>query len=171
MPIPTPLAWALHRAREQTHRLASGFPPSQSADQATPGERHPEWILGHLCLGDAYLLSLLGSELPADFPVLLARYGPDSSPQTGPGTGRRFPALVERLGALGVRRHEALSRLTPADLGRALPDPVLARAQPTLGHHLHALLAHEGYHAGQLAAWRKGHGVPPVSWAFATPAE
>ena len=165
----TPLVWALHRARKQTLQLVSGIPHRQSADPTTPDERHLGWTLGHLCLGDAYLLSLLGRELPADFTTLLARYGPSPVPQ--PGAPQRLAELVERLVELGARRHETLSRLTSADLQRDLPDPVLVRAQPTLGHHLHALLAHEGYHAGQLAAWRKAHGFPPVPWAFATPAE
>ena len=167
----TPLAWALHRAREQTLQLVSGVPSSQATDQTTPGERHPEWILGHVCLGDAYLLSLLGEDLPADFSVLLDRYGPSSTPRAAPGTSHRLAELIERLVELGNQRHEIISRLTAADLAQPLPDPVLVHAQPTLGHHLHALLAHEGYHAGQLAAWRKARGLTPVPWAFATPAE
>ena len=58
---------------------------------------------------------------------------------------------------------------TEADLDRPLPDPTLVRAQPTLRHHLHALVYHEGHHAGRLTAWRRRRGLPPVAWAHAAP--
>jgi hypothetical protein len=52
------------------------------------------------------------------------------------------------------------------DLARPLPDAFLARAQPTIGHHLQALLFHEGYHCGQVSAWRKRHGFAAVRWSM-----
>ena len=162
------LLWAIRRVRAQTLGLATDIPAERSCLQSQPGEHHPTWVLGHLVLGDTYLLSLLGAEdLPADFPALLARYGPQAPPLPTAGAYDPYSVLVERLRVADARRLEAIDRLTPDALSRATPDPVLAQAQPTIAHHLQALVCHEGYHAGQLAAWRRAHGLAPTPWAFA----
>jgi DinB superfamily len=163
------LVWGLQRVREHTLRLVTGFSFSRATEQATPDEHHPVSVVGHLCLADAYLLSLLGGALPEDFPILLERYGSSASPRPSAAWYHPLDELVWRLAEYGTQRQAALSRLGVADLARPLPDGVLVRAQPTIGHHLQALLAHEGYHAGQLAAWRRARGFTPVPWAFATP--
>ena len=54
------LAWALQKARQQTLTLVKDLPEEQMCCQSAPGENHPTWILGHLLLGDIYLLFLLG---------------------------------------------------------------------------------------------------------------
>jgi hypothetical protein len=162
------LAWALQRAREQTLSLVMDIGPDQSGSQSVVGERHPLWVLGHLLLGDTYLLGLLGVEpLSGDFPDLLRKYGPASVPTPRLDAYDSMSNLVVGLSGAGARRVEAVRRMTPKELGEALPDPVLAQAQPTMAHHLHALVCHEGYHAGQLSAWRRAHGFPPTRWAFA----
>ena len=164
------LVWALTRARQQTLTLAVDVPPDQACLQAVPGEQHAVWILGHLLLSDTYLLSLLGVEnLSADFPSLLSRYGPGAAPLPSLDHYDPAPALVDRLESAGSRRLDALRRMTLDDLRRPNPDVVLAQTQPSIGHHLHALVCDEGYHAGQLAAWRRVHGFGPVRWAFAPP--
>jgi len=162
------LAWALQRAREQTLSLVADLDPDQSGSQSVAGERHPLWVLGHLLLGDTYLLSLLGvGALSSDFPDLLRKYGPTSVLTPRLDAYDSMSILVGGLSGAGARRVEAVRRLTPKELGEALPDPKLAEAQPTMAHHLHALVCHEGYHAGQLSAWRRTHGFPPAQWAFA----
>jgi hypothetical protein len=71
------LTWALARARAHTLSLVVDIPPEQMHRQSVPEERHPAWLLGHLLLADAYLLSLLAVQpLPEDFEALLHRYGP-----------------------------------------------------------------------------------------------
>jgi hypothetical protein len=165
------LAWALHGARQQTLQLTHDIPTDHAWSQDSPGEHHPIWILGHLLLSDSYLLTLLGAgSLPGDFATLLRRYGPGAPPIASPTDYDSLVELVERLTSTGAQREAALTRLPTADLALPTPDPVLARSQPSLGHHLHALVCHEGYHAGQLAAWRRRRGLPSVSWSFAPPA-
>lgn len=162
------LVWGLANAREQTLTLAADIPQERACLQSVPGERHPVWILGHLLLGDVYLLTLLGADsLSEDFETLLRRYGPGATPTPALDHYDAKPALVDRLGIIGARRLDAIRRLTLVDLARTTPDATLARAQPTLGHHLLALLCHEGYHAGQLSAWRRVPGLGSTRWAFA----
>lgn len=164
------LAWSLEGARRQTLTLASGIPAARACAQSAPGEHHPVWTLGHLLLADRYLLMLLGAaELPADFRSLLARYGPGATPTGSMDRYDDMMGLVSGLTRSGSQRRAALAAMAPSDLARPISDPVLARSQPTIGHHLQSLVCHEGYHAGQLAAWRRAHGLPPVPWAFAPP--
>jgi hypothetical protein len=164
------LSWALHHARQQTLTLAADVPPDRACLQSVPGQQHAIWILGHLLLGDIYLLSLLGVEnLTTEFPALLNRYGPGATPLPSLEHYEPKQVLVQRLEATSSRRLGAIQQLALEDLRRPTPDTVLAQAQPTIAHHLQALVCHEGYHAGQLAAWRRSHGFGPVRWAFAPP--
>ncbi len=55
-----------------------------------------------------------------------------------------------------------VSAMTARELTAPLADAFLGAAQPTMGHHLHSLVFHEGYHAGQLSAWRGAHGLAAV---------
>jgi len=164
------LAWGLKGARQQTLSLVEDIPAELSCSQSVPGEHHPVWTLGHLLLGDSHLLPLLGAaELPSDFPTLLSRYGPGADPVGSPEGYDAMAVLVRRLTETGVRRQEALAAMVASDLARPTPDPLLASSQPNMGHHLQALMFHEGYHAGRLAAWRRRQGLPAAPWVFAPP--
>ncbi|HEX7077207.1 MAG TPA: DinB family protein [Candidatus Eisenbacteria bacterium] len=162
------LAWALRSARQHTLALVRDVDAGDGVRQATAGERHPVWILGHLLLGDVYLLSLLQTApLPPDFHALLSAYGPGAAPTDTAGAYAPMPRLVDRLTRTGELRFRAVQDASPEELSRATPDDVLVQTQPTLAHHLQALVFHEGYHGGQLAAWRRNHGLAPVPWVFA----
>jgi hypothetical protein len=128
--------------------------------QAVPGGRHPVWILGHLLLADTYLLFLLGvRELPSDFSSRLRKYGPGAIPTSDASAYDAKALLVRSLLETGALRVGAVREMTTEAFERPLPDDVLARAQPTVGHHLHSQVFHEGYHNGQLSSWRKARGV------------
>jgi hypothetical protein len=170
--MPGGLSWALIQARKQTLSLVAGVPQSAACSQAFEGEHHPAWIVGHLLLADSYLLHLLGvEELGSDFSRLLTCFGPGATPTPEPGPYDSLDVLVARLRDTGEERVVAVHQLAAADYSRPLPDPVLARVQPTIGHHLNTLIYHEGYHGGQLAAWRRNHHLPPAPWTFAPPAD
>jgi len=158
------LAWALAHARAQMLTLVEDVPADVMRLQATADERHPAWILGHVLLADCYVLHLLTNEpLASEFSVLLERYGPTSTPDgVTPYDSRDH--LVGRLRHTNAARVARVAAMTGDDLRAPMRDAFLARAQPTIGHHLHSLVFHEGYHAGQLSSWRKAHGFPAVPW-------
>ena len=164
------LSWALIQARKQTLSLVADIPSSSACSQSFEGEHHPAWIVGHLLLADTYLLHLLGiEELGTDFGALLSCYGPGATPAPGPGPYEALDVLVDRLRECGEERIVAVNQLSPADFSRPLPDPILSQVQPTISHHLNTLIYHEGYHGGQLAAWRRNHHLDPAKWTFAPP--
>ena len=160
------IAWALRQAREQTLALMADVPAAAMQRQFVAGERHPAWLLGHLLLADSYLLFLLEARpLPDDFPQLIAQYGPASAPAAdGETRAHTRDELIARLTDTGTARVACVAAMDAAALARPLADAHLAQAQPTIGHHLTGLVFHEGYHAGQLSAWRRAHGFAPTRW-------
>ncbi|HQU86160.1 MAG TPA: DinB family protein [Pyrinomonadaceae bacterium] len=157
------LIWSLKNARKQTLSLIEDLSDEQMRLQSATGENPPIWILGHLLLGDTYLLHLLNvSELNADFTELLSKYGPQS-------TNRNFDSkqfLVKRLTETNLLRCEAVRRMN--DLNKPMPDETLAKTQATIAHHLQMLVFHEGNHCGQLSSWRKLQGLSAVKGIFAS---
>ena len=159
------LSWALDRARAHTLALVADVPREAMQLQAVASERHPTWLLGHLLLADTYLLSLLAAEpLADDFPSLLEHFGPGSAPGRVPYEST--PQLIDRLRRTHAVRLARVGAMADRDLGQPMPDALLAQAQPTIGHHLHSLVFHEGYHGGQLSSWRKTHGFTAVHWTL-----
>ena len=161
------LIWSLKNARKQTLSLVEDLRDEQMCLQSAAGENHPAWILGHLILGDVYLLSMLKvREFSADFADLLRKYGPASNPIS---TLRDYDSkqfLVERLTETGLLRTGAVRQMK--NLDQPTPDETLARTQPTIGHHLQMLVFHEGHHCGQISSWRKAQKLPAVKGIFAS---
>ncbi len=161
------LIWSLENARKQTLLLVEDLSEEKMCRQTESNENHPAWILGHLLLGDTYLLYLLkAQELPADFSELLSKYGPDSNPHSDIEYYDRKTVLVEKLTETGVLRLAAVRKIN--DLNEPTPDETLAQRQPTIGHHLQMLVFHEGHHCGQISTWRKLHGFNAVKGIFAS---
>ncbi|MEK7725080.1 MAG: DinB family protein [Acidobacteriota bacterium] len=161
------LIWSLEKARKQTLALVENLPENQMCNQSVAGENHPIWILGHLLLGDTYLLSMLKvQELSADFAGLLSKYGPNSKPSPTLEYYDSKHFLVDRLTETGFLRLDAVRQMK--NLDQPTPDETLARTQSTIGHHLQMLVFHEGHHCGQLSSWRKLQGLPAVKGIFAS---
>ncbi len=161
------LVWSLQNARHQTFNLVEDLRDEQMCLQTSAKENHPAWILGHLLLGDIYLLSMLKvRELSADFADLLSKYGPNSSPTSSIADYDSKPFLVERLTETNSLRTGAIRQMK--NLDQPTPDETLVKTQPTIGHHLQTLVFHEGHHCGNIAAWRKAQKLSAVKGIFAS---
>ncbi|HMS42344.1 MAG TPA: DinB family protein [Pyrinomonadaceae bacterium] len=161
------LIWSLQQARKQTFALVEDLRDEQMCLQTFAKENHPAWILGHLLLGDIYLLSMLkSSELSADFMELLSKFGPNSNPNSNSKNYGSKDFLVKRLTETNLLRTNAIRKIK--NLDKPTPDVTLAQTQPTIGHHLQMLVFHEGHHCGQIAAWRKAQKLSAVKGIFAS---
>jgi hypothetical protein len=161
------LIWSLENARKQTLNLVEDLRDEQMCLQTSAKENHPAWVLGHLLLGDIYLLSMLKArELSADFIDLLRKYGPDSNLNSNIKNYDSKDFLVERLTETNLLRLDAVRKMK--NLNEPTPDETLARTQRTIGHHLQMLVFHEGHHCGQLSSWRKLQGLSAVKGIFAS---
>ncbi len=162
------LVWTLEKARRQTLNLVEDLREEQMHVQTAAGENHPAWILGHILLGDVYLLHLLKIQnLSKDFSELLNKFGPASKPVSSAGFYDSKQILVEKLMQTNLLRLESIRQMNREDLAQPTPDVTLAQTQPTVEHHLFALAIHEGHHGGQLSVWRKSQGLKSIKWAFA----
>lgn len=161
------IVWSLEQARKQTFSLVEDLNDEQICQRSTAGENPPIWILGHLLLGDIYLLSMLNNqELSADFINLLSKYGPNSNQTSNIENYDSKKNLVQRLTETNFQRLEAISKMKNTE--QPTPDENLAQTQPTIGHHLQMLVFHEGHHCGQISSWRKLQGLSAVKGIFAS---
>jgi DinB superfamily len=132
------------------------------AEQPLPGVNHPAWVLGHLTFSADRAAGLLGAEkeLPAEWTT---RFGPGSKPAPSRSD---YPGKDELLRAVeqGFERLRRLAGAATAEqLGRPSTNPYTKDALPTVREAVAFLLTgHLGVHLGQLSAWRRMTGLPPL---------
>jgi uncharacterized damage-inducible protein DinB len=124
---------------------------------------HAAWTLGHVIHSCQAIAGELGVKpwLPDDWE---ARFGYGSAPSASPRPrGSDKTALLAALADASRRLRQVLLATDEARLGDALPDEKAREILPTLGDALLQVVgAHTAFHAGQLAAWRRAIGRPPV---------
>lgn len=142
--------------------LVADLTDAQMTAQPLPDRRmnHPAWIMGHLCLaaqGAAIQLGLTPTQ-PAEWKDL---FGMASKPLADAAYPSKA-VLVETFEQTQDR--VVLQYLkAPADV-LTRPAPERARGRyPTVGDMVAFLLTgHASLHLGQLSAWRRAMGLPPV---------
>ena len=153
--------------------LVGDLSVAQCTESAGPGfENHPAWTIGHLVTGSDILAEDLGLErdLPEGWKELFERRGP-GDPRLPDPDPAAYPPMEELLAELG-RQHSRVEQAWREKLtedgpgGTGLEAPIKWRfceALPTLGDATVFLaVSHEAMHLGQLAAWRRAQGLPPV---------
>ena len=136
------------------NKLVHDIPDDQLAAQPIPGRvmNHAAFLLGHLAWANDNGVRFLGLEPKlADWKDLCgmgAKPVPDRD---------RYPDKATLLAALA----DAHTRLADA-VSKATPEVMRARF-PSLGPFYAGLMtAHYANHNGQLSAWRRACGLPPV---------
>lgn len=156
------LAYGLDFLRTQVADVS----PADMVRQPAGLPNHPAWVIGHLTLTCQQVAEVLG------LPPWLAhhyagRYGTGSRPVADPSA---YEAKTEALAALAdaqARLTDVVSTLDRRRLDEPFPDPAYAEAFPSIGHFLTQVLAgHTAYHVGQVGAWRKALGLPPLTRSF-----
>lgn len=142
--------------------LADDIPDERFAEQPLPEVNHPAWILGHLACSADSAVALLGGQksLSAEW---VAKFGPKSKFSDARA---EYPSKQELLLTL-ERTFEEARRLAvlvaPEQLAAAHANPAFAEAMPHVGDLCTFLLtSHLGVHLGQLSAWRRMIGLPPL---------
>jgi uncharacterized damage-inducible protein DinB len=138
-------------AAEMTNEEAIEPPPG--------GGNSFNWILGHILVGRARILALLGDEtelIPAE------RAGPYSRGSVGrldSSSAMSLAAMLEALDSSQKRMVAGIESLDEEALGRVVPESPFGRDEETLETMLAGFLFHEAYHAGQLGVLRRlaGH--------------
>jgi hypothetical protein len=142
--------------------LAADIAEERMTEQPLPGVNHPAWILGHLAYSADAAVGLLGGTktMPADW---LDLFKPGSVLRTARGD---YPAKADLLKA--VEHYFASARefatFAPAELlDKENPNQRMKELLPTIkGAASFLLTGHFAIHLGQLSAWRRMIGLPPM---------
>jgi len=157
------LVGSFDRSMAFVQELVADLSDDEMTLQPPGAPNHASWTLGHLihsCQAIAGELGV-GPWLPDDWE---SRFGYGSSPSgaaTSTGTGKA--ALLAALVDASDRLRTILLATDESRLKDPLPDENARKTLPTLGDALlQVVSAHTAFHAGQLAAWRRAIGRPPV---------
>jgi uncharacterized damage-inducible protein DinB len=124
---------------------------------------HAAWTIGHVVHSCQAIAAELGVMpwLPDDWE---ARFGYGSAPAATADSARACKAeLFAALADAATRLRAVLLATDESRLKDPLPDEKTREILPTLGDALlQVVSAHTAFHAGQLAAWRRAIGRPPV---------
>jgi len=130
-----------------------GFSDEDALAQPPGGGNCANWIVGHIVVHRNHMLRALGAE-PVWGAEADARYDRGSAPVTGADGAQTLDALRDALDRSRERLLAAFDTLTPEQLA-AEPDAPSGSVTGPLGHRLALLIAHEAYHAGQVAILRR----------------
>ena len=158
------IATANH-TRNQTLKLVADLTDEQIVKQPAPKTNHPAWVLGHLLIVDhAFLNNITGKPVPAWIDdAFRATYGGGSQPVADKSKYQPKQFYLERLSAVREQILTRLKQMRPEDFDAPHPDPKRRERFPTIGHAVFFYATwHEAYHSGQLSAWRRVQGLPPV---------
>lgn len=151
---------------EHARRLLKDIDDTKMATQPIARMNHPAWIVGHLVHSFQAIAGELG----------LAPWLPDTWRQifgtgTKPEIDRDFypskSALLAAFDDAQTRLPSVLAGMTDVDFRMPLPDQRYRHVFPTVGGAtLHILTVHAATHLGQLSAWRRACGLPPVADSY-----
>lgn len=151
-----------HFVCSYAHQLAQGIEEAQLDDIAAPGMNSPRWVYGHLVMVSNLGLQLL--DRPIGCPeAWMKGYGPGSDPTQPPEPRLSLAETLELFDSGHVALREAIAAMTPEQVASPSPFAPAAALIPTLGDlAAHLLTTHPMLHLGQLSAWRRLRGLPPV---------
>jgi DinB family protein len=157
------IARTWQRQRDYAQRLVADLSDADMVAQPIPGValNHPAWTLSHLSPYAPVLAAILRRQAFED--PMSSPHGRGSRPLPDPAA---YPPKADLL-AEYLRGHDtlqaALEAATPADFGRPIPLARWAERFPLVGDAVvHLALHHEAAHLGQISAWRRAGGRPPV---------
>jgi len=149
--------------RDYAAKLVADLSDADMITQPIPGVvmNHPAWVYGHCGIYPPVLAAMLEGKSFED--PIKHKYGRDSRP-----TGNRadYPSKADIVGSfLAGHDHLAvvLGRVDPVVLARPIPLERWKQRFPTIADAIaHLMLEHEAGHLGQVSAWRRAGGRPPV---------
>lgn len=150
---------AIKFARGGTRQLLEGIPADKMCVIPAGCSKHALWIAGHLASTDDWFVAEFGGGKPTLPEAWQKLFGMKSEANAD---ARMYPSPAEVTKALDASHAEVLKwvdSLTSEQLEKAMPQEWQAYA-PTMADVPIFAAWHEGYHAGQLSAVRKGLGLP-----------
>jgi uncharacterized damage-inducible protein DinB len=127
------------------------------------GGNSPAWILAHLAVVNDYVLKNFGEArvVPAEWHK---RFRPGASPKDDPSPLPSKAELWEALETGRRRIYEAALKVDPEKMNQPQTSDFFKDTPvKTLGDVVgHLLTTHFAFHIGQISAWRRLEGKPPI---------
>jgi len=142
--------------------LLEGIDDAKMAHQPRPGMNHPAWITGHLVTAMEFTAKLAGGsyKAPEGWSDL---FGTNSTPSDDASKYPDKAALLAELDKAVAAVAPSLESVEPEALSAQMPDEGFRKIMPTVGDGLTFLMnGHIAMHVGQLSAWRRACGMPPL---------
>ncbi len=152
---------SLRFGRGFVHMMLEKTPDDAYITQAYKDANHAAWVVGHLASTDDYFLKALAGDaggLPESWEGL---FGMNSKPLTDAGA---YPSRKELEAAMNERREKLeawLGSMSDEELMRPIEGD-LAQFASTYAQLGASLSFHDGFHAAQVSASRRVHGLPPL---------
>lgn len=162
-PVSIALVAQWRELRRDAEKLVADLDDEQMVGQPVAGVtmNHPAWVLSHLLAYAPVLAGILRGEDVAD--PLSHRYGRTSKPEADAAV---YLPRAELIAAFTVAYDDAASAFEEADAARlAQPTPIerwLVRFPTIAFLPGQFLVKHNAFHLGQISAWRRASGLPPV---------
>ena len=161
-PILHSFSYSLGYLREQVADVGD----DQMTVQPAGVPNHPSWTIGHLVFIAQAIGGVAGLKAWLD-DGWMKLFGPGSAPISDVAV---YPSKDEMLAALNEaeeRLRKAVGQLDDNALDNPFPDPAYADVFPSARHAFtQVLVAHTGFHVGQIAVWRRAMGLPPMPRSF-----
>lgn len=143
-------------------KMVADVPEGRMCHQPANLPNHPAWQVGHLTFVRAAVARVVGR--PGDIdPAWLARFERGTTPG---GDAAAYPGKEELMAVFGRAQEQmeaALRGVSDEVLDGPNPIERVRERLPTVRHFVTYLLTvHDGFHAGQIASWRKAEGLPGV---------
>jgi uncharacterized damage-inducible protein DinB len=147
-----------------SQKLVADLTEEQMCAQPISGVvmNHPAFLLGHLALvAGNFATGFVGAApvCPEEWKELFNQGAKPLADRS------RYPSKAELVKALEdahARLADAVTKATPEMLSQPAPEKMRSRF-PTVGGLLAGMMtSHEASHNGQLSAWRRAMGLPPV---------
>ncbi len=142
--------------------MLEGIDSDKLTHQPNPGMNHPIWIVGHLVDTMGFAAGLCGGSYksPDGWAEL---FGMKSVPIDDVSKYPDAATLLAELDKAVEVIAPALAAIEADTLATEMPDEGFRQMMPTVGDGLTFLLnGHIMMHIGQLSAWRRACGMPPM---------
>lgn len=165
--MPDPLVQALLRTwarqRDYAERLVADLSDTDMVSQPVRGVtmNHPAWTFGHIGIYPPVLAAILRGQQFED--PITHKYGRESKPLSD---HKAYPPKAELMSTYFVGHDDlaaTLERTEPAVLSKSIPLARWKERFPLIADAIiHLMIDHESGHLGQVSAWRRAGGRPPV---------
>ena len=148
-----------------THKLVAEVPDDQMCAQPVPGRvmNHAAFLLGHLAWVNDNVSCLVAGTTAQQLTDWKDAHAPGAKPVADRSFYRPKAELLAAFDAAQARMADAFTKASPDALAKAAPERMRSRF-PTIGHIAIAILtSHGAVHNGQISAWRRALGWPPIT--------